>query len=106
MGSERWARALGKALIREAPTTSVGVAPSWRDQPASVLQETLATFVKWQDDTGPPMDKSDLGLKRTSGAVCRQDPRCHPRDIGRWVWQARGATAPHFDPSDLCPQNL
>lgn len=45
----------------------------------SVLQETLATFVKWQDDTGPPMDKSDLGQRRMSGAVCQQDPRYSPR---------------------------
>lgn len=49
--------------------------PAHHDQPLPILQETLATFVKWQDDTGPPMDKSDLGQKRTSGAVCNQDPR-------------------------------
>ncbi|XP_053516885.1 inactive rhomboid protein 2 isoform X1 [Artibeus jamaicensis] len=50
--------------------------------------ETLATFVKWQDDTGPPMDKSDLGLKRTSGAVCQQDPRTceEPASSGPHIW--------------------
>uniref|UniRef100_A0A2K5TX09 Inactive rhomboid protein n=1 Tax=Macaca fascicularis TaxID=9541 RepID=A0A2K5TX09_MACFA len=50
--------------------------------------ETLATFVKWQDDTGPPMDKSDLGQKRTSGAVCHQDPRTceEPASSGAHIW--------------------
>lgn len=50
--------------------------------------ETLATFVKWQDDTGPPMDKSDLGQKRTSGAVCNQDPRTceEPASSGAHIW--------------------
>ncbi|XP_037665154.1 inactive rhomboid protein 2 isoform X2 [Choloepus didactylus] len=50
--------------------------------------ETLATFVKWQDDTGPPMDKSDMGQKRTSGAVCHQDPRTceEPASSGAHIW--------------------
>ncbi|XP_006869611.1 PREDICTED: inactive rhomboid protein 2 [Chrysochloris asiatica] len=50
--------------------------------------ETLATFVKWQDDTGPPMDKSDQGQKRTSGAVCHQDPRTceEPASSGAHIW--------------------
>ncbi|VFV32078.1 inactive rhomboid protein 2 [Lynx pardinus] len=50
--------------------------------------ETLATFVKWQDDTGPPMDKSDLGQRRTSGAVCHQDPRTceEPASSGAHIW--------------------
>ncbi|KAM5274784.1 inactive rhomboid protein 2 isoform 2-T2 [Ctenodactylus gundi] len=50
--------------------------------------ETLATFVKWQDDTGPPMDKSDLSQKRTSGAVCSQDPRTceEPASSGAHIW--------------------
>ncbi|XP_059936695.1 inactive rhomboid protein 2 isoform X2 [Mesoplodon densirostris] len=50
--------------------------------------ETLATFVKWQDDTGPPMDKSALGQKRTSGAVCNQDPRTceEPASSGAHIW--------------------
>ncbi|XP_021096767.1 inactive rhomboid protein 2 isoform X2 [Heterocephalus glaber] len=50
--------------------------------------ETLATFVKWQDDTGPPMDKSDLGQRRTSGAVCNQDPRTceEPASSGAHIW--------------------
>ncbi|XP_069849039.1 inactive rhomboid protein 2 isoform X1 [Dipodomys merriami] len=52
--------------------------------------ETLATFVKWQDDTGPPMDKSDsdVGQKRTSGAVCHQDPRTceEPASSGAHIW--------------------
>ncbi|XP_014387223.1 PREDICTED: inactive rhomboid protein 2 [Myotis brandtii] len=50
--------------------------------------ETLATFVKWQDDTGPPVDKSDLGQKRTSGAVCHQDPRTceEPASSGAHIW--------------------
>lgn len=72
------------------PTASVGIVLSWHDQPTSVLQETLATFVKWQDDTGPPLDKSDLDksdldLKRTSGAVCHQDPRCSARVALGWA---------------------
>jgi hypothetical protein len=58
-----------------APPHTNGVTLLWHDQTSSTLQEKLATFVKWQDDTGPSMDKSDLGQKRTSGAVCRQDPR-------------------------------
>ncbi|XP_075418376.1 inactive rhomboid protein 2 isoform X2 [Tenrec ecaudatus] len=50
--------------------------------------ETLATFVKWQDDTGPPMEKSDQGQKRTSGAVCHQDPRTceEPASSGAHIW--------------------
>ncbi|XP_023412637.1 inactive rhomboid protein 2 isoform X3 [Loxodonta africana] len=50
--------------------------------------ETLATFVKWQGDTGPPMDKSDQGQKRTSGAVCHQDPRTceEPASSGAHIW--------------------
>ncbi|ELW68284.1 Inactive rhomboid protein 2 [Tupaia chinensis] len=50
--------------------------------------ETLATFVKWQNDSGPPMDKSDLGQKRTSGAVCHQDPRTceEPASSGAHIW--------------------
>ncbi|KAB0400726.1 hypothetical protein E2I00_008353, partial [Balaenoptera physalus] len=50
--------------------------------------ETLATFVKWRDDTGPPMDKSALGQKRTSGAVCNQDPRTceEPASSGAHIW--------------------
>ncbi|XP_014306276.1 inactive rhomboid protein 2 [Myotis lucifugus] len=50
--------------------------------------ETLATFVKWQDDTGPPVDKSDLDQKRTSGAVCHQDPRTceEPASSGAHIW--------------------
>lgn len=77
-GPEAWET--GRAPILDGPLTSLmGVALTWHDQLISILQETLATFVKWQDDTGPPMDKSDLGQKRTSGAVCHQDPRCGPR---------------------------
>ncbi|KAM9598034.1 inactive rhomboid protein 2 [Trichechus inunguis] len=50
--------------------------------------ETLATFVKWQGDTGPPMDKSDQGQRRTSGAVCHQDPRTceEPASSGAHIW--------------------
>ncbi|XP_069916363.1 inactive rhomboid protein 2 isoform X3 [Oryctolagus cuniculus] len=50
--------------------------------------ETLATFIKWQEDTGPPLDKSDLGQKRTSGAVCHQDPRTceEPASSGAHIW--------------------
>ncbi|XP_057572039.1 inactive rhomboid protein 2 isoform X2 [Hippopotamus amphibius kiboko] len=50
--------------------------------------ETLATFVKWQDDTGPPVDKSGLGQRRTSGAVCSQDPRTceEPASSGAHIW--------------------
>ena len=69
----------GGALAHSCPS---------HDQPASILQETLATFVKWRDDTGPPMDKSALGQKRTSGAVCNQDPRYSPggptAELRRW----------------------
>lgn len=64
--------------VLKGPLNTVGVALPWHHQPTSLVQETLATFVKWQDDTGPPMDKSELGQKRTSGAVCHQDPRCGP----------------------------
>ncbi|KAM9000982.1 inactive rhomboid protein 2 [Sarcophilus harrisii] len=50
--------------------------------------ETLATFTKWQDDTGPPMDKSNPSLRRTSGAVCHQDPRTceEPASSGAHIW--------------------
>ncbi|XP_049626981.1 inactive rhomboid protein 2 [Suncus etruscus] len=50
--------------------------------------ETLATFVKWQEDTGPPMDKSDGDQRRTSGAVCQQDPRTceEPASSGAHIW--------------------
>lgn len=36
------------------------------------LQETLATFIKWPGSNAPAMGS---GEKRTSGAVCHQDPR-------------------------------
>lgn len=68
------------------------------------------------------MDKSDVGQKRTSGAVCHQDPRCSPRVTWSWAqkmglsirlsvppqgwWELGGAIAPHLNPSDLCLQNL
>lgn len=35
-------------------------------------QETLATFIKWPGTNAPAMGS---GKKRTSGAVCHQDPR-------------------------------
>lgn len=38
----------------------------------SSLQETLATFIKWPNNNTPTMGS---GEKRTSGAVCHQDPR-------------------------------
>ncbi|KAM4890403.1 inactive rhomboid protein 2 isoform 2-T2 [Sylvia borin] len=54
--------------------------------------ETLATFIKWPGSNAPAMG---LGERRTSGAVCHQDPRtCEepasnpphvwPDDITRW----------------------
>uniref|UniRef100_A0A669PW43 Inactive rhomboid protein n=1 Tax=Phasianus colchicus TaxID=9054 RepID=A0A669PW43_PHACC len=54
--------------------------------------ETLATFIKWPNNNTPTMGS---GEKRTSGAVCHQDPRtCEepasnpphvwPDDITRW----------------------
>ncbi|XP_008102575.1 inactive rhomboid protein 2 [Anolis carolinensis] len=57
--------------------------------------ETLATFVKWPDHNPPAVDPSNSSLKRSSGAVCSQDPRtCEepasnrphiwPDDITRW----------------------
>lgn len=36
------------------------------------LQETLATFIKWPGSNAPAMGS---GEKRSSGAVCHQDPR-------------------------------
>ncbi|MGH0162132.1 UNVERIFIED_CONTAM: hypothetical protein FKN15_041571 [Acipenser sinensis] len=36
--------------------------------------ETLASFEKWTEKTGPPMEGAE-GV-RSSGAVCHQDPRC------------------------------
>ncbi|RXM36770.1 Inactive rhomboid protein 2 [Acipenser ruthenus] len=55
--------------------------------------ETLASFEKWTEKTGPPMEGAE-GV-RSSGAVCHQDPRtCEepasavphiwPDDITRW----------------------
>ncbi|XP_072846583.2 inactive rhomboid protein 2 [Pogona vitticeps] len=57
--------------------------------------ETLATFVKWPDYNPPAVDPSNSSVKRTSGAVCSQDPRtCEepasnqphiwPDDISKW----------------------
>ncbi|XP_028912923.1 inactive rhomboid protein 2 isoform X1 [Ornithorhynchus anatinus] len=50
--------------------------------------ETLATFTKWQENTGPPMDKSNPYQNRTSGAVCHQDPRTceEPASSGAHIW--------------------
>lgn len=122
-GPEPWET--GRTPIREGVlTTLMAVVLTWHNWPTSILQETLATFVKWQDDTGPPMDKSDEGQKRTSGAVCQQDPRYSPRvtldgaetvglrstlcsSQGHWQVGVTGAVpGPHFAPSDLCLQNL
>ncbi|KAM5135773.1 inactive rhomboid protein 2 isoform 1-T2 [Mantella aurantiaca] len=49
-----------------------------------VCSETLATFIKWPDHNAPEKD----GQKRTSGAVCHQDPRTceEPASITPHVW--------------------
>ncbi|GAB1297099.1 Inactive rhomboid protein 2 [Apodemus speciosus] len=49
--------------------------------------ETLATFVKWQNDTRPS-DKSDLSQKQPSAVVCHQDPRTceEPASSGAHIW--------------------
>lgn len=49
--------------------------------------ETLATFVKWQNDT-EPSDKSDLSQKQPSAVVCHQDPRTceEPASSGAHIW--------------------
>ncbi|KAG8446094.1 hypothetical protein GDO86_013820 [Hymenochirus boettgeri] len=36
--------------------------------------ETLATFIKWPEQDAPVLNET-TGIKRTSGAVCHQDPR-------------------------------
>lgn len=123
MGSGRYARALGKwkkPLSWKGPCPHQWVTLPQHDQTLA-LQETLATFVKWQDDTGPPLDKSDLGQKRTSGAVCHQDPRysLEPPTSPEWPTArlseppagtlASGpgwSPAPHLAQPGLCLQDL
>ncbi|XP_029456284.1 inactive rhomboid protein 2 isoform X2 [Rhinatrema bivittatum] len=49
--------------------------------------ETLATFIKWPDHNAPVKESSDQ--KRTSGAVCNQDPRTceEPASITPHIWE-------------------
>ncbi|XP_041431763.1 inactive rhomboid protein 2 isoform X1 [Xenopus laevis] len=56
-------------------------------QPENRLTETLATFIKWPEHDAPLLDEV-TGKKRTSGAVCRQDPRTceEPASIQPHVW--------------------
>ncbi|XP_053158793.1 inactive rhomboid protein 2 [Hemicordylus capensis] len=54
--------------------------------------ETLATFVKWPDHNPPLADKSNSSLKRSSGAVCHQDPR---------TCEEPASNRPHIWPDDI-----
>nr|XP_056711757.1 inactive rhomboid protein 2 [Euleptes europaea] len=54
--------------------------------------ETLATFVKWPDHNPPDIDSSDSSLKRSSGAVCHQDPR---------TCEEPASNRPHIWPDDI-----
>uniref|UniRef100_A0A663LL22 Inactive rhomboid protein n=1 Tax=Athene cunicularia TaxID=194338 RepID=A0A663LL22_ATHCN len=51
--------------------------------------ETLATFIKWPGTNAPAMG---LGEKRTSGAVCHQDPR---------TCEEPASNPPHVWPDDI-----
>ncbi|NXG55913.1 RHDF2 protein, partial [Hemiprocne comata] len=51
--------------------------------------ETLATFIKWPGSNGPAMGS---GEKRTSGAVCHQDPR---------TCEEPASNPPHVWPDDI-----
>nr|XP_026653285.1 inactive rhomboid protein 2 [Zonotrichia albicollis] len=53
------------------------------------LQETLATFIKWPGSNAPAMGS---GEKRTSGAVCHQDPR---------TCEEPASNPPHVWPDDI-----
>ncbi|XP_027690464.1 inactive rhomboid protein 2 isoform X1 [Chelonia mydas] len=53
--------------------------------------ETLATFTKWPDSNSPTM-LSNSSWKRTSGAVCHQDPR---------TCEEPASTPPHVWPDDI-----
>ncbi|XP_077183805.1 inactive rhomboid protein 2 [Paroedura picta] len=54
--------------------------------------ETLATFVKWPDHSPPEVDPSNFSLKRSSGAVCHQDPR---------TCEEPASNRPHVWPDDI-----
>ncbi|XP_015279486.1 PREDICTED: inactive rhomboid protein 2 [Gekko japonicus] len=54
--------------------------------------ETLATFVKWPDHNPPDVDPSNSSLKRSSGAVCHQDPR---------TCEEPASNRPHIWPDDI-----
>lgn len=54
--------------------------------------ETLATFVKWPDHNPPPIDSSNSSLRRSSGAVCSQDPR---------TCEEPASNQPHIWPDDI-----
>ncbi|NWX49915.1 RHDF2 protein, partial [Steatornis caripensis] len=51
--------------------------------------ETLATFIKWPGSNAPAMGS---GAKRTSGAVCKQDPR---------TCEEPASNPPHVWPDDI-----
>ncbi|XP_030390292.1 inactive rhomboid protein 2 [Gopherus evgoodei] len=53
--------------------------------------ETLATFTKWPDSNSPTIQGNSSG-KRTSGAVCHQDPR---------TCEEPASTSPHVWPDDI-----
>ncbi|XP_019358586.1 PREDICTED: inactive rhomboid protein 2 [Gavialis gangeticus] len=53
--------------------------------------ETLATFIKWPD-ANPPAITSNSSQKRTSGAVCHQDPR---------TCEEPASNPPHIWPDDI-----
>ncbi|KAL8163167.1 UNVERIFIED_CONTAM: Inactive rhomboid protein 2, partial [Gekko kuhli] len=54
--------------------------------------ETLATFVKWPDHNPPDADPGNSSLKRSSGAVCSQDPR---------TCEEPASNRPHVWPDDI-----
>uniref|UniRef100_A0ACB8EKK8 Inactive rhomboid protein 2 n=1 Tax=Sphaerodactylus townsendi TaxID=933632 RepID=A0ACB8EKK8_9SAUR len=54
--------------------------------------ETLATFVKWPNHNPPDVDPSNSDLKRSSGAVCHQDPR---------TCEEPASNRPHIWPDDI-----
>ncbi|XP_054833320.1 inactive rhomboid protein 2 [Eublepharis macularius] len=54
--------------------------------------ETLATFVKWPDYNPPDVDPSNSSVKRSSGAVCHQDPR---------TCEEPASNRPHVWPDDI-----
>lgn len=57
---------------RLSPALRQGRMPAASSASPRSLQETLATFIKWPGSNAPALGS---GEKRSSGAVCHQDPR-------------------------------